>query len=67
METLWGRADSGYVGADDFAKRITELPEGLRKRAEETLTKYDPYVRDIRGYHDRLRGVQNPEAPKRME
>ena len=46
---------------DEDNKVLRELPEGVRARAEETLIKYEPYVQQVRDYHDKLRNVQDPE------
>jgi hypothetical protein len=60
-ETYWGRTQTGYIEKDDYNKTISSLPPGLKAKAEETLTKYQPYVQQVRDYHDKLRNVQNPE------
>ena len=33
----------------------------MRAKAEEALIKYEPYVQQVRDYHDKLRNVQDPE------
>jgi hypothetical protein len=57
METQWGRAQTGFYSADEYAERIKTLPPELRAKVERTLEKYAPHVDRIRRYHDELRGV----------
>jgi len=60
-ETYWGRTQTGYIEQKDYNRTLSSLPEGLRARAEEALIKYEPYVQQVRDYHDKLRNVQDPE------
>jgi hypothetical protein len=53
-ETYWGRTQTGYIEQPEYNKVISSLPEGLKAKAEETFSKYQPYVQQVRDYHDNL-------------
>jgi hypothetical protein len=63
LRTQWGRAETGFYMRDEFADAIKKLPEDLRRKVEETYSKYEPYTQQIKSYHDGLRNVEKKDYP----